>query len=207
MYTKQLYTKKSSGFTLIEVLVSMSIFTIVVSMAVGSLVVLIDANAKAQNVQAIVSNVSFALDSMTREIRTGFFYECESSSGSLTQTDSGAEGNVRSCSSGGSAFAFTEGGNSLTDGMGSLRIAFRYNSSDDSIERRLGTSGVWQRITAPDVVITNMEFVVTGTATLSSGNTRTPTVSIFISGEAGSLAETDSTFNLQATVAQQTLDI
>mgnify|MGYP006914907368 FL=1 len=181
----------------------MSIFTVVVSMAVGSLIVLMDANTKAQNMQAVVSNVSFALDSMTREIRTGFFYECDDGS-SLDHTGS----TVQSCPSGDNGFAFTEAGDSLTNAMGSNRIAYRLNASDKSIERKLGTLGPWQKLTAdPDVIIDRLEFVVTDTDSLSTGDTKTPTVSIFISGSAGNVTGADATFTMQTTVSQLTLDI
>ncbi|MEL6804355.1 MAG: type II secretion system protein, partial [Bacteroidota bacterium] len=64
------------GFSLIELLVSVSIYIVVITMAVGTLLVLIDANAKAQNMQDVMTNLTFAIDSMTREVRTGRGYYC-----------------------------------------------------------------------------------------------------------------------------------
>jgi len=71
---QQLHKNKNQGFTLIEVMVSMSIFVMVVGMAVGTVIAMVDANAKAQNMQQAATNLSFALDSMSREIRTGTYY-------------------------------------------------------------------------------------------------------------------------------------
>ena len=196
------------GFTLIEVLVSLTLFTIVVTMAVGTLLVLIDANSKQQNVQSVVTNMSFALDSMTREIRTGYFYQCENSSANLQKVSGPI---YQDCSNGEANFAFTESGGSLTGDLDSNRIGYRLNGN--SIERRLGnpsSNGVdWRPITAPEVIVETLEFVVTDSQPYSDGfiNKKSPTVTIFVSGTAGEIAGLDSSFNLQTTVTQQILDI
>ncbi len=72
--SKKTTASQTFGFTLVEVLVSMSIFAVVVTMAVGTLIVLMDANAKAQAVQSVINNTSFVLDGMVRDNRTGFYY-------------------------------------------------------------------------------------------------------------------------------------
>lgn len=194
-----------NGFTLIEVLVSMSIFTMVVGMAVGTLIVLMDANAKAQNVQQAISNVSFALDSMTRDIRTGLFYECQTSTGSLHVSD-----HTNDCTSGtsGDNFAFTETGGSLTAGCAGDRIGYRFNSSENTIERRLcladaGTS--WDPITSPNVIIEHMHFSVAHTDKFP--DTFSPLVTIYVEARAGDVEGTDTSFTLQASVTQQSLDL
>lgn len=192
-----------SGFTLIEVLVSLSLFTIVVTMAVGTLLVLIDANTKQQGAQSVVTNISFAVDSLTREIRTGYHYYCSNDIGD-NQEATGS--NTRDCSGGANSLVITESGGSLTGGTGSSRIAYRHNNTSKSIERRLGTTGIWQTITAPEVTIDTLDFIVTGTDTLP-GDERSPTVTIFLEGTAGEIEGLDTSFQMQTTVTQQTLDI
>jgi len=195
------YSKKSqSGFTLVEVLVSMSIFITVVGMSVGTLLVLIDANAKAQNLQSVITNLSFALDSMTREIRTGHSYECQSTDGGLDDTNNSTNDCTQQ-----SNFAFTESGSSLTQGLGSNRIAYRLEN--ETIQRRLGvdSSNNWQSVTAPEITISKLQFVTSYTDTLT--DTRSPTVTVFIEGTAGSIVGLDSSFALQTTVTQQGLDL
>jgi prepilin-type N-terminal cleavage/methylation domain-containing protein len=199
----------SSGFTLIEVLVSLSLFTIVVTMAVGTLLVLIDANTKQQGAQSVVTNISFALDSMTREIRTGYFYYCANTN-TFLDTDQADGSDVNDCAGGGDVLVITESGQSLTGGLGSgtsNRIAYRYSSTEKSIQRRLADTGVWQTITAPEVTINTLDFVVTGTNSLSDGDLRSPTVTIFLEGTAGEIAGLDTSFQMQTTVTQQVLDI
>jgi prepilin-type N-terminal cleavage/methylation domain-containing protein len=70
------------GFTLVEIIVSLGIFAVVATVALGALVKIIGANKKAQTIQATVTNINFALDAMSREIRVGRNYYCVSGPGS-----------------------------------------------------------------------------------------------------------------------------
>ena len=75
------HSVRARGFTLVELMVSLTIFSIVMMVSTGTLLVLIDVNAKAQALYSATSNLSFALDSMTREMRTGYHYYCDDSNG------------------------------------------------------------------------------------------------------------------------------
>lgn len=193
------------GFSLVEVLVSLSIFTIVVVISVSTLLVLIDANAKSQSMQVVMSNLAFALDSMTREIRTGDSYFCIlSSQDFITTLDGSAQ---QDCPNGSPAFAFNEGGESITgqicSGPGcSKRITYRLNNA--AIERRIGDDTDWVPVTSPDVSIEELEFVVTGS---ERGDDITPSVTIYLSGWVDAGATTGSEFEIQTTVTQILLDV
>ena len=67
---------KSKGFTLIEIIVSLGIFSIVAVIAIGALVRVTSANRQAQAIQSGINNISFIMDSMSRELRTGKTYTC-----------------------------------------------------------------------------------------------------------------------------------
>ena len=209
--TKLARIQKNKGFTLVEVLVSLSIFTIVVVISVTVLLVLVDASARAQNSQSIITNLSFALDSMTREIRTGSDYFCAVESGFLPVD--GAE--TQDCSSGGIVFSFTEGGRSLTGATpnDSRRIGYRVEKG--RLERRLGNGDGtgspnsaldWIAVTSPDIDIETLEFFVTGSERgLADGVT--PVVTVYLSGTVGDEDATRTPFNIQTTIAQRILDI
>ena len=64
------------AFTLIEIIVSLGIFAIVATVALGALVKIVSANKKAQTVQAAVTNINYALDAISREMRVGRNYYC-----------------------------------------------------------------------------------------------------------------------------------
>jgi prepilin-type N-terminal cleavage/methylation domain-containing protein len=187
--------KLNQGFSLIEVLVALSIFTIVVTISVGALMALITSGAKARSTQAVMTNISYTLDSMTRDIRTGSDYYCGDvsslpTSGTATHDCTNSTG-----------ISFNESGSSLTSGSGSSRIAFSLNSSG-VVMRRLGT-GSWGAVTSPDITITTLRFDVTGS---TRGDAESPTVTIYLAGYVGE-DDAQGTFDVQTTVVQQVLDI
>lgn len=189
------------GFTLIELLVSVALFTVVMTMAVGALLALVNANSRAQSMQQVMTNISFALDSMTREIRTGRGFNCSNSdiAGNLS------ENSVRDCN-GGTNLSIVEGGESLTGGSNNSRISFRYNEQLHRVERRIGT-GNWYPITAPGVVITDMYFDVKDSATGRNGDAVQASITVFIEGYAGEVRSTESSFAIQTTITKRVLDI
>ena len=69
-------TNMKKGFTLVEMMVSMAIFAVVAMVAAGALIRIIDANKKAQSIQTAMTNLNFALESLSREMRTGTKYQC-----------------------------------------------------------------------------------------------------------------------------------
>lgn len=62
---------ETRGFTLLEMLISTGIFAVVIIMAVGAMISLNQAQVKATNIHNIQDNIRFALEFMTKEIRTG----------------------------------------------------------------------------------------------------------------------------------------
>ncbi|MFA6433049.1 MAG: type II secretion system protein [Candidatus Paceibacterota bacterium] len=72
---------KKRGFTLVEIIVAMMIFSIVAVVALAALVKIIDANKKAQTTHDAVTNLSFVLEAMSREMRSGSNYYCNTQIG------------------------------------------------------------------------------------------------------------------------------
>ncbi|HMO78906.1 MAG TPA: type II secretion system protein [Candidatus Paceibacterota bacterium] len=58
------------GFTLIEMLVSVALFVIVIMVAIGSIITTIDVNRKSQSLTSVMTDLNFALESITRTIKT-----------------------------------------------------------------------------------------------------------------------------------------
>lgn len=67
---------KNKGFTLLEMIVSLGIFSVVAIIAVGSLVRITSLNRQAQTMQAAMNNINYILESMSREMRFGLNYNC-----------------------------------------------------------------------------------------------------------------------------------
>lgn len=213
-----------SGFTLIEMIVSLAIFGIVVTISVGALLVLVGTNQRLQGEQSIMTNLSFALDSMTREIRTGSAYWCFSSLNSNQYTEGGdldtllPDTQVSDCSDGHGnnpnswryhGLAFIEGGDSISDSAGEDRILYLYDKDEKIIYRRVGTSK--QSLVSEEINIVDVDFFVTGSEILNDassglGETKQPTVTIYIRASENADGS-GKQFEVQTTVTQRTLDV
>lgn len=214
-------TRSQFGFTLVEMIVSLAIFSIVVTVSVGALLVLVATNQQLQAEQSVMTNLSFALDSMTREIRTGTEYFCLSASSdsglrnlfnNASDLDYELEDLSQDCTDGNPSnlrfhgLAITEGGDSITSS--SDRIFYFYDSSEKKIFRRVG-NGPKESIVSSGIVVEEFEFFVSGVRPLSAGgagSAEQPSVTLFIKAtEKG--GATNKPYYLQTTITQRTLDV
>ncbi len=203
------FKQKQRGFTLVELMVSVALFSIVVTVSMGTLITMIDANNKAQALYSVMTNISFAVDSMTRNIRTGNAYFCTNDESQISTTGmfSDYSAHQRDCTSasGGRILLFTR----EADGK---RAGYRYNQTDKSIEQfvKLNPDGsqVWLRITAADVIINKLEFNAYDTANTSAGanNFKQARVAIYIEGSVAGQRSSGAAFMIQTSVPQQIID-
>lgn len=219
------YQNKQSGFTLIEMIVSLGVFSVVVTTAVGAMLILISTNQQLQSEQSVMTNLAFALDTMTREIRTGYNYYCEqqpdNSGNNNIFNDANNHENivgtsVQDCPDGRSPSAydlqgvsFYEGGSSITGTGGARRIMYFFDGTDPdnrTIKRRVGNEEA-QSIISSGLSIVNAEFVVTGSeGNESTGDEEQPTVTVYIEAQDRN-DPSAKTYYLQTTVTQRTLDL
>ncbi len=205
-------TQQQRGFTLVEMLVSLGLFSVVATMSVGTLLVLIDANARAQSMQLVMTNLSFSMDSMTRELRTGFNWYC----GAADTTVDGDDKQDCSVADNAEMISLVESGRNTTGGSNfdERRINYYfdadyYGTGRGAILRLLGQGGTPQPLTGGDIDVDQFELVVTGTAVGSDGNNEQPNASIFIKGKADVIAGGQvgsREFALQTTVTQRLID-
>lgn len=64
------------GYTIIETMISISLFLILVITGIGSLLNANVVHNKSRNVRAIMDNLSFIMEDMSRNLRTGYNYRC-----------------------------------------------------------------------------------------------------------------------------------
>jgi len=62
------------GYTLIELIVAVGLFSIIMTLSTGAYLVMIGVNRHTQGLATGINNLSFALESMTTNIRTGSAY-------------------------------------------------------------------------------------------------------------------------------------
>src|SRR5262245_61681011 len=73
---KQKGIRQRGGFTLIEVIVAIGVFSILFAIAAGGFLSALRAERQAAALLAAESNASIALERIAREIRTGYYF-CE----------------------------------------------------------------------------------------------------------------------------------
>lgn len=71
--------KSSKGYTLIELIVAVGLFALIMTLSSGAYLLMIGLNRQAQGIATGINNLSFALETMTRTIRTGTNYSCNGS--------------------------------------------------------------------------------------------------------------------------------
>lgn len=183
---------QSGAFTLIEVLVAVSIFAMVMLVATGSVFAIVEANKKSHSLKSVMTNLNFALESMARDIRVGSKYQCDSAGDCSSQV-------------GGTVFSYQA--NRDVNGSGGDanaldRIEYSRSSDGRIIKTILGNGTQSYPITASEINITSMTFYVIGTG---ASDGKQPKVIMTISGTAGTGA-TKSDFNIQTTISQRSID-
>lgn len=190
------------AFTLIEMMVAVAIFAIVMMIGVGALLTMIEVNKRAQAINSVMNNLNAAVEDMSRSVRVGSTYHCETSA-SAPSPDTLAE--PKDCATGGGLlFAFEATGGDPTNSAD--QVVYRLNGTQ--LERSLsaGAGGTWVAITAAEVKITNFQFYVTGSASYTSGNHVQPRLLMIIHGTA-SVPGGPTDFTVQSSVTERLLDI
>ena len=65
------------GFTLIELMTAMAIFTVIMAISMGSITGIFDANRKSRSLKTAITNLNLAVESMSKEMRFGKNYHCD----------------------------------------------------------------------------------------------------------------------------------
>ena len=146
-----------TGYTLVELIVAIGLFSLVMLLASSSYLLMIGINRQTQGITTGINNLSFALSTMTRSIRTGTDYNCASSG---------------DCVFGGTLFTFTdENGKSVTYTRGIQQ----------------GSNGQFGTITRNDQIITdssvNIKSLIFYTFGTNPDDANQPHVIIIVSGE------------------------
>lgn len=176
---------EQKGFTLLEMIISLGVFAIAALIGVSSLLSLASAQRKALVFQSTQDNLRFAMEAVSREIRTGNFYYCGANIGDIPATPS-----FKDCPSGGPSFTFSNvSGQTVIYQVLNNRIQKSQNG------------GVFEAITSSDVSIEYLTFFVIGSPKNDSFH---PRVTIVVRGVSGT-ESSRSELSLQTTVSQRTI--
>lgn len=195
----------SRGFSLVELMVAITLFAVVMLVAVGALLALVDANRKARSLESVMNNLNIAIDGMVRSMRMGNTFNCNNTV--IPDPNFGGD-----CSNGDDLFSFAPFGSDPAVESERWVYSFVPGSGDTpgQIWRSRSGGSNAEPITAPEVNVEDLTFYVIGTvrANTPSLDTSQPKVVIVIKGTAGSdNAKTETTFYIQATAVQRVLDL
>lgn len=194
---------------MVELLVSVFIFTLVATACVGAVLMVLDSNRKIQALKTVMDNLSLTLDTMSRSISTGSTYYCGLYNGDalpLIPPLSPADCSI--ANGGGESLTFL-----ASDGT---HVYYYYDSTNKRIKRCIletvpagdncniaSGKNDFVSVTSPDMTITNLKFYVTGS--LPNDNLQ-PKVTIAVQGYAGVKPNVKTTFNIQTTLSQRAVD-
>lgn len=177
--------KLKKGFTLVEMIIATSLFIVVVTVSMGAILSIFEANRSARASKTVMDNLNLALENMARTVRFGTNYHCGNPTGNLsTPLD---------CPNGDTFLAVNFEGQTIV-----------YRKNGTSIQRSDNGGATYTNITSPEnTVIEQLTFYTRGTA-----NDSQPYVLVVIKGYSGNPNKpTKSTFSIQTIMSQRKLDI
>ena len=182
-------------------MVSVAIFAIVMVISLGALLSISAADRKAETIASVMNNLNFAVESMTRTIRTGFDYHCGTVSGG-------------DCTSGGTLFKFTSQGSAETVyAFDSSSLCQQTGTVQGCIVRSTDGGATYAPITAPEVIVSNVStggsgltFYLRGSDLGSTGDNDQPNVVITVTGYVQITPTQKTPFYIQTSVTQRLYD-
>lgn len=199
-----------AGFTLVELMVSLTLFVIVVTAAVSSLYSVNNALRKIQAMRTVLDNLNFAMENMSRNIRTGQNIVCggtDNSAYSLPGTASASHScafndlstspseKILLDSTLGEDFQVEYWLDVNANGNGEIRRHTRPTVNDN-----------WSSpvaITAPEIDVDRLLFYVDGA---DSDDGMRPSVTMFMSGVAAAGTNNTAPFAIQTLISQRNIE-
>ena len=177
----------SRGYSLLEMIVSVGIFSVIMVIATGAYLTLINLDRQARATNDVVSNLSFAVDSMSRAVRTGKDYKCNNVPNTTCV-------NVNSP---GTSLGFT-------DSDGRTIVYSLVNSQIVALVTPPTGSAFSSKLTDPRITIQALHFFVRGVGT---GDGIQPQVLFTIAGVLTTDHGKTVTFSIEGGATQRVLDL
>jgi prepilin-type N-terminal cleavage/methylation domain-containing protein len=193
--------KTTSGFSLVEMIVAISVFLVAILIISGALLRLVDASRKAHGVRGAMDNVGTALEGMSRTMRFGTVYHCgcETSAAAYAASKSCPLTNLTTGAGGADCLAFEGPNGDLSDDSDQIVYRFQLISGKGQIQRSGDSGTTWSVVTAPETIITALKFYVNGT----DADNDQPSANIVVRGYVQESPETRTTFDVQTIVTQR----
>lgn len=189
------------GYSLLELIVSLGIFSMVMLVVMGAYVTLISLDRQARANNQLAASLSFAVESMARSMRTGSEYVCN--------------GNVSSpnCPLGAQVISFCLDGRTCRDGDSDQQYLVTYRIKvDGSIGQCTGTTGCLDNdavsLTDRRIQIEDLKFYVRGVNDSDLANRVVqPNVTFTINGTMRTDGDEEASFSIQTGATQRLIEL
>jgi len=194
--------KKNEGYTIIETMIAVSLFLIVIMTGMGALLNANSLHQKSENMRSIVDNLSFIIEDISRNLRTGYHYRCIAGLNDLAPAKVGVAQSGQNCL--GIAFEYANGN------PGNNNDQWVYYVDNGQIFKSVQgpyIPSTFIQLTPDEVVVdTNVSgFSVLGAEGMAK-DSQQPFVTIRLVG-AINFKEIVTPFSLQTSVSQRLIDI
>lgn len=192
------------GYTIIETMISISLFVIIILAGMSALLNASAVHQKSQDIRSIVDSLSFIMEDISRNIRTGYGYHCFEEGDTIPSTTSPVVSIPKSCESGW-AIAFEPADGDIEDDDDQWVY---YISAGNIYKSTAGPYEVnnFTQMNPPEVVIDSISgFSVLG-AEAPTGDLQQPFVIIKLTGSI-TYKEVVTPFTLQTSVSQRLIDV
>lgn len=194
------HSSLTRGYSLLELIVSLGIFSMVMLVVLGAYVTLISLDRQARANNQLASSLSFGIESMARSMRTGTEYSCNA-----TTIPSNCTSNP------GSSISFCLEGRTCRDGDADVQYLVTYFlKNDGSIGQCTGslcTETTSVPLTDPRIDITTLRFYVRGVGVSGADANIQPSVTFLVSGTMVTDAGETSDFSIQTGATQRQIEL
>lgn len=198
-----LRSKKIAGFTLIELMVAVSIFSIVMTMSMGAVLSIVEANRKSRSLQAAMNNLNLVVETVSRNVKFGTNWKCRTNPDDrLTPEEDCISGSVYK------EIIFDDRFTLPNAELQRVSYALIPNSSGSGakikrkITNNLGLTLGYEPLTFTDININEFKLHVSGVGL----DQRQPFLLMTIRGVAGTKVSNQTQFDLQTAVSQRELE-
>lgn len=196
--------KEIGGYTIIETMIAISLFIIIIMAGMGALLNANLLHRKSQSMRSIMDNLSFIMDDVSKNLRTGYSYRCINNGADFGTAVVSTPLSGSSCW--GVAFEYQNGvtGNSADQWVYYIGLYGGKNGIFKSVDG----GSTFTQLTSDEIIIdtTASSFSVLGALPPSSLDNQQPFITIKLVGKI-TVDAVDSPFSLQTSVSQRAVDI
>ncbi|HVM76657.1 MAG TPA: type II secretion system protein [Candidatus Paceibacterota bacterium] len=202
--------KKSSasqkGFTLVETIIAMGLFSILVAIAVGGFINALRTQRQVGDLIAAQSTVSLAIEQMAREARTGYLF-CHPDDGKLNDSPSLAVCGCQQVGHSGSGNTYPVWQCSALNFLNANSVSTTYSLASGTLMRSNlnENAGVAQPLTGSDVTVRALSFTLRGQLE-GDGSPPLITIVIGISPSSTDQAVASTTLYFETSVSARQMD-